>query len=224
MRCSKRSRAESAETPIHEPSMRLRALDILLLLLTVIGGVLALSSSRRASALRAEYERIVHVAGDLEIKDPARLRIRAIDTGDPWHFAWRVYMPANYSMPLKHAVGGASGSSGFFQSEPQEFIARIRLTASRDGQIAIYQSYGPNVSFTTAGTSDFFAYLSEHRDELVVEQLAANEAISLAADDSATLLKISLPEELSQEARARFGSELADMIPTVLESRLGQGP
>ena len=90
------------------------AIDLVLLVVIAAGGVAALQTGRERSRLESTYERLHRKTGDLPIGDPAWVHVRAIETGDPLHFAWRVYFPSNY--PKSSSFGSAgqswSGSGG----------------------------------------------------------------------------------------------------------------
>ena len=186
--------------------MRLRPLNTLLLVATVVGAFLAFTSAQKVAAMRAEYNRISRIAGDLQIEDPTRVHIMALKTDDPWYFAWRVYVPAKFALPVRWSAGASSNGTRLFDSEPREFIARFRLIADSDNGLSYYESFGPSRSFSTVGFGSPYAYVLAHRDELVIEQLGVGETVTLGSDDTATLLKISLPTRLGEEARKKFGT------------------
>src|SRR5689334_110913 len=114
--------------------MRPRALDLILLLVILPGGFLAWQSGRQRKRLEDRYERMVRVAGDLAIADPTKVYIRALDMGEPLHFAWRVYLPPNYTLVVRNLTGnGSSGSSTSWSLNPVEFIARVRFRKDEQG-------------------------------------------------------------------------------------------
>ena len=90
----------------------------------LLGGLLAWQSGQERTRLQAEYRRLTAITGELAIDDPAKLSIRAIDTGEPLRFAWRVYVPPNYLQVVKRSTGSSSRSSS---SSPQQLIARVRF-------------------------------------------------------------------------------------------------
>ena len=85
-----------------------RAFDLILLLVALSGGLLALQNGRQLRQLRAEYERLSTITGDLPISDASKVHVRALETGERLHFAWRVYLPANYRAVVSNASGSSS--------------------------------------------------------------------------------------------------------------------
>jgi hypothetical protein len=73
--------------------MKHRVLDLYLLIAALIGGTLAWQTGRERSRLSEKYDEPARVTGDLPIADASKVHVRALDTGDPMHFAWRVYYP-----------------------------------------------------------------------------------------------------------------------------------
>lgn len=100
-----------------------RIFEITLLVVIVVGGVVLWRTTVQRDELQREHDRLSAKIGVLVIKDPAQVHLRAIDTGDPMHFAWRAYFPANY----RWSYTSKSGSGGSSSSSPMETILRVRL-------------------------------------------------------------------------------------------------
>src|SRR5262245_45684962 len=69
-------------------------LALLVLAVARAGAVLAWQAGRERARLAAHSDRLVAAAGELPADDPTWLCLKALDTGDPLHFAWRVHLPA----------------------------------------------------------------------------------------------------------------------------------
>lgn len=110
--------------------MRRKAIDLILLLAILVGGALAWTSGRERAKLTKEYTRLARTAGD-----PAKVHLVALDTGEPLHFAWRVYYPANYRAVLTNSLGVQSSSS---TSNPTEAILRLRFFENDRGLLEVY--------------------------------------------------------------------------------------
>jgi hypothetical protein len=128
--------------------MRLKLLDIILLLVIAIGGFLALRSAQEHFLLRQEYTRLVQITGDLPIGDSKKLHLRAIDTRDPMNYALRVYLPPNFKWELR-SISGNSSSSGSTRS--RDFIARVRFRVDEQGVLQVYTHFLDGSSVTRLG-------------------------------------------------------------------------
>ena len=202
--------------------MRIRVFDVLLLIATIVGGLRVSESSKSLRQLRSEYNRVVALAGELEITDPALLHLVALESDDPWHFMWRVYVPANFTSHVKISVGGSGGTGSFSNSDPTEFIGRVRVSQNRNGQFVLYKNFGSGSTLMNFGTPEIMDFLNEHRRSLIVEQVGADGLETVSPDAAVTLLKISLPDELAAEASKRFPSAVQQgLLPTLLEVSLG---
>ncbi len=193
-------------------------LEWLVGLAIIIGGVMAVRSGSERSQLRAEHRRLIGTVGELPIADPEKVWFVALETGDPLHFAWRVYLPANYHFRIRHD----NGSSSSWRSDPAEFVARIRFRVSDTGTLQVYGDYGSGSSLASRGDGKVSHFVQQHWDRLEVEQLGSKDAVSVDPADSATLLRIRMPEDLQSEAAAVFPPYLqSEFIPTFYSVTLG---
>src|SRR6185436_11697936 len=100
-----RDRVEDPPLFLRRQDMKQRVLNLFLILVAVLGGLLAWQSGRERGRLQAECARLLAITGDLSIDDPSKVYIRALDTREPLHFAWRVYLPPNYQQILWYSEG-----------------------------------------------------------------------------------------------------------------------
>ncbi len=70
--------------------MTRKMFDRFLLRVVLAEGVVAWQTGRERIRLTERHSQLVRVTGDFPIIDPTRVRVRALDTGEPLHFAWRV--------------------------------------------------------------------------------------------------------------------------------------
>jgi hypothetical protein len=168
------------------------AIDLILLVVIAVGGVYAWPSVRELSALRAEHARLTRITGKLTIGDPSKIHLQAIDTGDAMNFAWRVYLPANYTLMLREKTG--SGSS--WNSEAQQFIARVGFRENKDGVLLSYTHFAGGSGQSTLGQPELARFLHGRWNKLKVEQLGRDGTVTLDTDKSAVLLRITLPEDM----------------------------
>ena len=202
--------------------MRIRVLDGLLLIATIVGAVRLSDTTQTLHQLRNEYNRVVAYAGDMEIKDPDLLHIVALHSDDPWHFMWRVYVPANFNIPFHLDVGSSGGMSSSWNSGPTEFIARIRIKQNRAGQCELFKTFGSGSSLMSFGSPELMDFLNRHRHELKIEQAGVEGMQSINADTALTVLKISLPDELAAQAKREFKSYGDNyLFPVLVNARIG---
>jgi hypothetical protein len=201
------------------PEVKYRIPDLVLLVLLVLGGLLAWQSARERARLERDYERLVRATGDLPISDPTRAHFRALETGEPLHFAWRVYLPANYPVKLRSREGEmGSGVS----SSPEEFIARVRLREDHQGNWSIYQAFHGGSSRGSLGGKELNDLLRRSAGKILVEQLGAKATATVEPNGSAVLLRLSLPEDIQTEARTSLPTyEQSRFIPDLFVLEFG---
>ncbi|MGN6544690.1 MAG: hypothetical protein ACTHK7_06555 [Aureliella sp.] len=206
--------------------MRFRIIDAALLVATIAGAVVAVGTARMLHGLQAEHARLSRMTGELVITDPALLHVQAIETGDPLHFAWRVYAPASQLRVFESTGGHGRSTSTNSDSTPREFIARIRFTAGSSAeQTTVYSSFRSGSSLWSFGSAEMLQFLIDHRREIEIEQLGAHETASIKPGQPATLLKITVPENLVDQARQAFRDPNATpLVPNVFECRVEFNP
>lgn len=188
--------------PPRQLSMRIRIVDAALAIATIVGAIIAVNSASKLHALQQEHTRLSRTTGDLNISDPGQAHVLALDTGEPLHFAWRVYAPAGHMMIAESSNGGSSTSSAF-NSRPHEFIGRVRISKHRTRGIAVYHNFGNGAGFRTFASAETFEFLREHWNELDIEQLGADATAHIQPGESVTVLRIRLPENLAAESSKR---------------------
>jgi hypothetical protein len=197
-----------------------RVIEIVLILIIAIGGAFLLPILMKLYGLQRELDHLTQKTGCLTITDPTKVHIRAIDTGEPLHFAWQAYFPANYSFSYTTNSGSGSNSHGL----PRETILRVRIREV-DGRLMIYQRLGGGGGGAIGGSAKLIELLKEHPDalqKLRVERLAADGLMVFDVGESHTLLKISLPPDLQAEAKEKFEKrEYNRIVPTVEWIRFG---
>jgi hypothetical protein len=192
-----------------------RVIEIVVIVLIVIGGLVLWRTTVRRDELQREHDRLAAKTGSLAIKDLDKVHIRAIDTGDPLHFAWRAYFPANYQWSYTSKSGSGMSSS----SSPHETILRIRLREI-DGRLMLYTRFGGGSGLQGFGSGKLQELFKENPDwpqQLRVEQLAADGPLVFAADEAHTLMKLSLSPELLAEAKKKLQPWEYDQLAPTLE-------
>jgi hypothetical protein len=203
--------------------MKHRVFDWLLLVVALIGGVLAWQTGRERNRLSERHRRLVEMAGELPIADPSKMYIRALDTGELLHFAWRVYLPANYNRALSSSGGSSLSSST--SRRPSEFIARLRFRQDEQGVMEVYNHFANGSTRISIGDQTLADLLRNRWDRVRVEQLGAPEVAVIEPDQSAVLLRLTLPDDMKDEARAKLSPDnQARFLPVLYELNLGLKP
>lgn len=200
-------------------SLLQRAFEIVLVAAILIGAVLVFQSSSLRSELTREHARLMAKTGSLTIKDPTQAQIQAIETGEPLSYAWRVYLPPNYSFAYRCSSGGGSGS----QSAAWEGIFRFRIKAVGD-DFRIYYRFAGGSGMRGLGSpqlKELFDKNPELAGKLVVEQLGKNELATFDPSEVKTLIKVALPEEMLQELKPKLNQWEYERIETIEWMRIG---
>ncbi|MEA1952142.1 MAG: hypothetical protein U9N87_12210, partial [Planctomycetota bacterium] len=158
--------------------MPLKILNALLLIAAIFGGVCTFQKSRQHRDLLTEINGLESKVGELAIVDPSKVHVRAIDTGEDLHFAWRIYLPAGFRATWQHRNGGNSMTT---RSDPCEFIARLRvyegdqdgLASHRNGRLHVYYKGSGGSSRATLGDRKLADMLRGRLSEIKVEQLGS---------------------------------------------------
>ncbi|HEV3121028.1 MAG TPA: hypothetical protein VGY53_03960, partial [Isosphaeraceae bacterium] len=181
--------------------MKRSAVDLLLIIVIVIGGAVAWQTGQERSRLEREHDRLVQKTGALPIGDASQAHFQAIPTGEPLHFAWRVFYPPNYKQVLKQSTGGWGTSQS---SSSSEFIARVRIRENEQGALEVYTRISGHCSRSSLGDSKLAELLRGRWDKIRVEQFGAAGRGTVKPDQSAVLLRLTLPDDLQAEARTKL--------------------
>lgn len=202
--------------------MRYRLLDAILLLIALAGGVFIWWTGQEQARIRAKIERLTRTAGDLVVTDPSRVHVMALDTGEPLHFAWRLYLPADYglvprgtlpdSVSVSPAPVGGSPAPSF---PSRELIVRVRFRESAEGRLNLYKTHEHGSDRTQFGTVSLAKVLHDRFDKVLVEQLGTRAPVSVGVDEPLDLLSLRLPadieadylKEMSPAERAKYNPQ-----------------
>lgn len=191
-----------------------RSIDLLLLLAAIIGGALAWQTGRERQRLRTEYDRLCQLTGDLPLGDPTKVHIKAIDTGEPLHFAWHCYFPPNY----KAVWSRGSGWSSSQHRDSREFVARVRFGKDELGVPSVFQRYDSGGTYGGLNAE----FILDHASEIQVEQIGVDRSVAFGSNESVVVLRLTVPEKLRKTARKKL-RWLKDS-PVLFELTLGPNP
>ncbi len=184
--------------------MRLKVPDAVLVVVVIVGGFFAWKTGRERSRLEATVERLTRKVGDLPIGDPTRVHIRALPTREPLHFAWRVYVPANYTNVLRSNPGSRSGVR---TSSAREFVARVRFREDEPGTLHLFTHFSGSSMRMSFGDRSLAELVRDRGDKIAVEQLGVNDVTPIDPARPAVLLRLSLSEEMRNDARKTLSAE-----------------
>src|SRR5262249_50752170 len=148
--------------------------------------------------LAAHHDRLVAAAGELPADDPTLIYLKALDTGDPLHFAWRVPLPAKTNLEGRSRTGSGWSGGTWSGSDPMDFIARVRFREDEQGMMNVYTKFVGGSSRSGIGSPGLARLLREHARELIVEQVGKPGVAVLdpKARTPTVLLRVALPGSL----------------------------
>jgi hypothetical protein len=196
-----------------------RLVELVFLVAFLIGALFVFRSSSERSDLTREHQRLMLKTGKLKVTDPTLVHIQAIDTGEPLHFAWRVYLPANYDFAYRCSSGGGSGSG----SESWEGIFRVRLKEV-NGDYRIYYRFVGGSGLRSLGSRKLKELFNEYpdlRNRLVVEQLGADGLVTYEPSEVKTLIRISMPEDILQPLKGNVNDWEYQRLEQIEWMRIG---
>ncbi len=186
--------------------MSIKILNTTLLVVTVIGALLAYRAGNEHREVLAEHTRLEAKVGRLPIRDRSKLHVLSLETGDDLLYTWRVYIPADFAFYCHSSRGQRGWRAG--SDTPYERVYRLRLRVSDDGVLQVYEDCFGSSTMLDIGDRKFAEFIRERWNEVAVEQLGANKIAVIDADEVATLLRITLSDELMKEAKRKFGNSL----------------
>jgi hypothetical protein len=199
-----------------------RGVELVLIGAIAIGGYLAWQTGQERGRLQRTFDRLARKAGDLEIGDPTRAHLRAIATGEPLHFAWRVYLPGSFPARVRVRTGQSSMEASGSRSQPLEFIARVRLREDEDGVLNVYWKFAGYGRREGVGDQAFATLLRGRWNEVAVEQLGAAEVVAIGPDRLITLLRLRLSADLQEKAKTALSpDQQTELVPVFFELQLG---
>lgn len=212
-------------SPPHASTFSKRSLlDLLLVGLLVVGGVLAWQSGRERRRLETELARLRNLVQELDLVDPTKVHIRAIETNEPLHFAWRVYLPAGISTTVKSrfTLSGGSSWGSSTSTNPSHFIARVRFRKNERGTWELYEKFHNGSSHSTISEPRISELFDKHAAELVAEPLGADQLEVFDSTESRDLLRILLPVKLRDPYRAIYPPNDQPRFPEVMSISVGK--
>lgn len=197
--------------------MTRKVIDLVLLAIVLAGGMLAWQAGHERARLEQHYDRLVEVAGELPVDDPTLIYLKALNTGDPLHFAWRVHLPAKTHLDVRSKTVNGWSRGSWSCSAPKDFIARVRLREDDQDVVYIYTKFVDGSSQSGVGSPGLARLLREHASELKVEQVGKPGVAVLdpKAKTPKILLRVVVPDSLRDklppDLPARFFPNLVEL-------------
>jgi hypothetical protein len=189
--------------------MKHRALDLFLLIVVFIGGALSWQTGRERSRLSEKHARLARSTGEFRISDPSKVHVQALETGDPMHFAWRVYHP---------------GKVAYWPNNPSEVVGRLVFRHDEQGILRVFYNFSDGgTSVQNVGDKALAELLRDRWDRVRFEQLGARDLAVLDPNQPLILLRLTLPDDLEAEARRKLPPDtVRQYVPILYE--LNRGP
>jgi hypothetical protein len=220
----------SGPDPIAEGEVNLRhkLLDAILLLIALIGGVVVWQTGREQGRLRAKIEQMTRTTGDFPITDPPKIHVLALDTGEPLHFAWRIYLPADYELVERRKDVPApvpQPASPPGSTPSRELILRVRFREDAEGHLNLYQVHEHSSSRGSFGEESLTKVLHGRFDKVHVEQLGKPGLATVGVREPLDLLRLKLPADMEAEIlEGTSPDERANYDPYFFEYCFGPDP
>jgi hypothetical protein len=203
--------------------MTRRLLDWFLLAAALSGGVLALWTGIERGRLSAKYRHLTSLTGELPIADRSKVYVKSLDTGDPLHFAWRVYFPPTSRQLLVYRFG--AGKYTCWPCPTYDSIARVRIRPDNRGAAQVYVQFGGISTQLDLGDKEIAELMRDRWDRLKIEQLGAPELAIMTPDQSHALLRATLPDDLQAESKRKLSTgNQKQFVPVLFEFDLTLPP
>lgn len=198
---------------------RPNALELAILLVIVIGGVFAFRSGRERYQLERRYDRLKRKAGDIEIGDPAKVYVQAIETGDPRLFTWRIRLPPYYRYELDATNIQQMLSSP--KAEPREFIASVGFRENGEGVLDVFSRFETHRIESHFGDSALATFLRGRWNDLRVHRLGQGALIAFDPTKPIELLKVSFPDDMRKEGQKTLPKTDQVFVPILFRMTFG---
>lgn len=187
----------------------LRLINGCLLILAVVGACFSIRAGLGYQHLRAKHRKLIAKVGRLQIEHPDKAHFVAIDTGEPLHYAWQMYVPASFDTQWKILGAGDGGSSGSLQPYFDLVRVRVRKQANGGATLWIKELGGSRMLGLDARQ---LALLEGQR--FAIEQLGSEGTAVVGREQVVTLIRLSDPEQPNENplVEIRFGTPQAFLL------------
>jgi len=190
-----------------------RLINVTLALLSIFGGVLAFRESSLNRDLSEEHLELAAESGYLDLSDFNKVYVVALPSEDPLHFRWRIYLPDKCNVIWKTSQwqDGSGNSAG-----PQDFIAQVRVRRNERGFVRVFEDLGSSTGVASLGGRELQEFLHDHWDDVDIHQLGSDGPVAVEPQEITTLVRLQLPKNLADEAKAVLPTRWARQVVPVL--------
>lgn len=198
-----------------------RWLDVVLVLVALVGLAFAVQQAVVRQSLSRQYELLAAEVGYLEPTGGDGVHVIALPTPEPGHFRWRIHVPADEKIYWKNRRWGPKDHE-IPLTGPRSFIANVRFRNGEDGTLRVWWGFeGTTVVHSLRGNR-VQELLDGRWDEMQVEQLASDEQILMKPGELKSLLRITMPDQMREEAQKVLSPEVSDFyVPEFFHLQLG---
>ena len=193
-------------------------LDAALLVAIAILGCMNIATGLERSHLAAIIAQAPPPPADFRIGDRSRRHVQAIRILDPHQFAWLVHLPPG-TAEARASTGDRIG--GGDRIDYSDMVVRIGFRELPDAGFAVDARYGGHPATSRLGDAALGRLLRGRWDQLVVEQAGRDRLLVADPEAPLTLLRISLPPALIDEARATLSLRDWPAFPVLYDFTIG---
>lgn len=205
--------------------MFIKVANTFMSLAMLVGAVLTLMLVPKTHRLRADVQRLEQIYGSATADDLQKIYVRAIDTGKPFHFMWRIYVPPAPGYKYWHqAFGSGMGMDWKPGSNGSDFILTCAIRPSPSGVETYVNSSHKNLinghrgfSAFTHGSDLFLADFDRFNATIAglkdMQEFSANELVELVS--------LSPTQALVDEVATKYGNQLGTRLTGPISIRLG---
>lgn len=193
-----------------------RALNVLLIISTLVGGFMLFQARQSNSKLRDQFNKLDFQFGVMKIADVDKFCVQKIETRDPEIFAWRIFVPMSCQCYIRQRTTSTDSTANVISdanpifissaSEEREVIVTFRYKFGGDHEIGgcCCHSWGSSFALSKAVTESKF--LESHWNQLEVFDHVGSQTISFNADQAMKLVSISIPDTVWDEFSEAYGN------------------
>ena len=184
--------------------------NVFLLIATVVGLSFSVGEGIEQRDLSQRYQILAAEVGYLNPSAEEGLQVITLKDGGRSHFRWRVCIPDKHRMKVNTFAGVK------YVEGPANFIAHARFRDGEDGESQVWLNFE---DFEMAGSfvsPRWRQLLAERWDGLEVDQLGGDGKEVIKPDETRTLLRIRMPDNMQADAQQVLSPEAVKQAVSVL--------
>lgn len=175
----------------------------------------------RINSLADDSVRLEKLVGRLNVENPELLHARLIASDPGKMLLWRIYVPAESEWRFENRSIGGSGWRRIDSSTPIDDLVRWQIISEKDH--FMHEILHRGGSSRTTVPDRMIQFIENHWSEFDISIAGEKEQATVAPGEIMTVLSVSMPESLSQQAETVLGNYTAKKLKSnpVFEIRLG---